>query len=263
VLSLPAAGLVCLTSLVPLLQDEPSEAPGAAASLESGPGGPSGRVVDWTEGGTIAVRVPVAAAGRELMTAISFPEESLETAITGLQDGETSAIQKRGLLFLRMTKRSEALLNVIGASGTHYLLLLKGVASEEAGSYDSYLKIRKKDLPGGSHEIPKRPRRRPSGAVELLQAMRLGLRTEGVKILRAKRELALESPLVEIRLLTVYDGSSYQGFIYEVKNRTDERQAVDASALRGKGTSLVLTALRENVIPPQGTTRLYAVRWKD
>ncbi|HEV3029194.1 MAG TPA: type-F conjugative transfer system secretin TraK, partial [Planctomycetota bacterium] len=165
--------------------------------------------------------------------------------------------------FLRMAKRSEGQLNVIGGSGTHYLLFLQGTEAEDPAAYDAYLKIRKKEPAAAGDWPPKRPVRRPSGAVELLQAMRVGRRPEGVKILRAKRELALESPTLEIRLLYVYDGASYRGYLYEVKNLSPIRQAVDASQLRGNGPALVLSSFRENVLEPGAVTRLYAITWKD
>ncbi len=221
------------------------------------------RTVLWKEGTAIPLRVPVAATGKEFMTSVSFPEEGIETAVTGWKDGEITAVQKRGLLFLRLAKKSEGQLNVIGASGAHYLLYLKGVENPEAGSFDDYLKIQRKEDLRPSDPLPKRANHRPGGALELIQAMRLGLHPEGVKILRAKRELAYESSTLEIRLVYVYDGQSYRGMIYDVKNLSEERQAVDSSHLRGQGTALILTALRENVIAPQATTRLYAVTWKD
>jgi len=221
------------------------------------------RSVLWREGTSIPLRVPVAAPGKEYLTSVSFPEEGIETAVTGWKDGEITAVQKHGLLFLRLAKKSEGQLHVIGASGTHYLLFLKGVENPEAGGFDDYLKILKKEKLHPGDPLPKRANHRPSGALELIQAMRLGLHPEGVKILRAKRELAYESPILEIRLVYVYDSQSYRGMIYEVRNLTGERQAVDSSQLRGQGTALILTALRENVIPPQATTRLYAVTWKD
>src|SRR5204863_5767127 len=62
---------------------------------------------------------------RECMTTLSFPEESIETAVTGWGEGEITAIQKRGLLFLRLAKKTEGQLNVIGGSGTHYLFYLR------------------------------------------------------------------------------------------------------------------------------------------
>ena len=221
------------------------------------------RTVLWKEGTSIPLRVPVTAPGKEFMTSVAFPEEGIETAVTGWKEGDITAVQKRGLLFLRLAKKSEGQLNVIGASGSHYLLYLKGVENPEPGSFDDYLKILRKEELHPSDPLPKRASHRPSGALQLIQAMRLGLHPEGVKILKAKRELAYESPTLEIRLVYVYDAQSYRGMIYDVKNLTEERQAVDSSHLRGQGTALILTALRENVLLPGATTRLYAVTWKD
>jgi hypothetical protein len=219
--------------------------------------------VEWTEGVRVPVRVPVQGPGRELMTTLSFPEESIETAITGWAEAEITAVVKRGLLFLRLARKSEGQLSVIGGSGSHYLLYLRGVETTDPDSYDSYLKILKKEPAARSDPLPRRQSPRPGAAVELLQAMRLGLHPEAVKILRARRELAFESPSLEVRLLYVYDAPSYRGLVFEVKNLTSDRQAVDASRFRGRGTSLVLTAMRENVIPPGAMTRLFALVWKD
>lgn len=239
------------TSSLPPTRDAAKAAPRSPATVE------------WKEGLTIPVRVPVATAGRELMTTLSFPEEAIETAITGWPEGEITAIQKRGLLFLRLAKKSEGQLNVIGGSGTHYLFYLTGVAGDDLDSYDSYVRIQRKDEARKADALPKRQSRRPSGALDLVQAMRLGLRPEGARILRAKKELAYESSSLEVRLLYVYDTQSYRGYVYEVRNTTAERLSLDASRLHGKGTALVLSALRENLLEPKATTRLYAVTWKD
>lgn len=197
------------------------------------------------------------------MTSIAFPEEAIEAAITGWETGDITAIQKRGLLFLRLAKKSEGQLSVIGASGTYYLLYLIGVDAADPAAYDSYLKIQKK-TPIATHDVlPKNLTHRPSAAVDLIQTMRLGLHPENVKILRAKRELAYEGAAIEMRLLYVYDAQEYWGFVYEVKNRTDLPESVDASRLHAKGMNLVLTALKENVVPPQASTRLYTIVWKD
>src|SRR5258706_15613276 len=80
--------------------------------------------VIWKEGTSIPLRVPVVAPGKEFMTSVSFPEEGMETAVTGWKDGEITAVQKRGLLFLRLAKKSEGQLNVIGGSGRHHPLFL-------------------------------------------------------------------------------------------------------------------------------------------
>lgn len=244
-------------------QEKPGEAPSAPGELRSREAPEAGRSIEWREGIAIQVRVPVASPAREFMTTLAFPEENIETAITGWKDGDITAVQKRGLLFLRLAKKSEGQLSVIGGSGTHYLLHLRGVENPELGFFDDYLKITRPENARSEAALPKRAAHRPSGALELIQAMRLGLHPEGVKILRAKRELAYESGALEIRLVYVYDAQSYRGMIYEVKNPTAERQALDASRLRGKGTALILTALRENVLPAKSTTRLYAVTWKD
>ncbi len=246
-----------------LLQEKPREPLLPAGELPGKENVDRRRTVEWKEGVSIPVRVPVASPAREFMTTLAFPEDSIETAITGWKDGDITAVQKRGLLFLRLAKKSEGQLSVIGGSGTHYLLHLRGIENPESGTFDDYLKIVKKEETRPTDPLPKRATHRPSGALDLLQAMRLGLHPEGARILRAKHELAYESPSLEIRLVYVYDAQTYRGMIYEIKNRTDERQAVDSSHLRGQGTALILTALRENVVAPQGTTRLYAVTWKD
>ncbi|HVR86051.1 MAG TPA: type-F conjugative transfer system secretin TraK [Planctomycetota bacterium] len=261
-LSFPPARVAGLLAALLLQEPSPAGVPEGGSPPSASPPA-SSRTVEWKEGVTIPVRVPVAKPGRELMTTLSFPEDSIDTAITGWQEGEITAIQKRGLLFLRMVKRSEGQLNVIGGSGTHYLLFLQGVAADDDAAYDAYLKIRKKEAAGAVLGLPQRPVRRPSGAVELLQAMRLGRRPEGLRIFRAKRELALESPSLEIRLLYVYDGTSYRGYLYEVKNWSSLRQALDASQLGGKGPALVLSSFRENVLDPGSVTRLYVITWKD
>jgi hypothetical protein len=196
------------------------------------------------------------------MTTVAFPEEAIEAAITGWGEGEITAVQKRGLLFLRLAKKSEGQLNVLGASGTHYLLYLVGVEDPSPDAYDGYVRI-SRDAARPGDPIPRPKEKRPVASLELIQAMRLGLRSEGAKILRANRELAYESEAIEIRLLYVYDAGSYSGHIYEVTNRTKLRQAVDASRLRAKGARLILSGLRENLLEPGAVTRLYAVFWKE
>src|SRR5437899_3103183 len=110
-----------------LFQERPGD-PGLPAGGLATPAGPEAvRTVEWKEGVAIPIRVPVAQPARECMTTLSFPEETTETAITGWKEGEITAVQKRGLLFLRLAKKSEGQLSVIGGSGTHYLFYLRGV----------------------------------------------------------------------------------------------------------------------------------------
>jgi hypothetical protein len=224
------------------------------------------RIVEWKEGRTIAVRVPVASAERPLMTTVSFPEESIETAVAGWPEGDLTVVQKRGLLFIRLAKKSEGQLNVLGGSGTHYLLHLKGVEGMDPASYDAYLRVRKVGLATAALSAARapRPHRRPVGALELIRAMRLGQRTEGCRILRAAGEIAYESPAIEIRLVWVYDAPDYRGLVCDVLNRTQTRQVVDASRLGAHGGGpLVASALRENALDPGASTRMYLVFWKE
>ncbi|HXX92498.1 MAG TPA: hypothetical protein VEN81_02625, partial [Planctomycetota bacterium] len=119
------AGIAAKVMLTLALVQEKGLSPGVSPDKGSGPGPKAVSSIDWKEGMTLPVRVPVVGPGRELMTTLSFPEESIETAVTGWPEGEITAIQKRGLLFLRLAKKSEGQLNVIGGSGAHYLLYLK------------------------------------------------------------------------------------------------------------------------------------------
>lgn len=215
----------------------------------------------WKEGVSIRIRVPVAGPDRKGMTTVAFPEEKIETAVSGWGE-ELTAVDNGGRLFLRFSRKSEGELAVIGASGTHYLLHLVGVDDPKPGAYDRYVRVTKADERAAS-ALPKRSQRRPTGAIALLQAMRLGLRPEGGRILRAAGEPAFQSETIESRLAYVYQTPDFTGYIYDLENRTEVGQAVDASRLRAKEGTLVLSSLRENVVPARGKTRLYAVFWRD
>ena len=222
------------------------------------------RVRKWQEGQVIMIRVPVAEPGKELMTTIAFPEERIDTAITGWAEGSITATAKKGLLFVRLPSPGEGHLNVIGGSGTHYLIYLKGVEPRVPSSFDPYVKIMRQDeQPATKTEKVRMKYARPIGSLELIRAMRLGKKPEGARILRARGEVAYKSGRVSISLRYVYKHDSYVGRIFEITNLTDKRQPLDATRFRGKGDILLLSALRENVLEPGGTTRLYVVFWKE
>jgi hypothetical protein len=225
------------------------------------------RVVEWKEGVELRVRVPVATDKREVMSTVAFPEGGIQAAVTGWSSTSITATQKGGFLFLKLQKQSEGQINVLGDSGTHYLLYVEGVLPEAPGGYDSYLKISRpgwdsrkqdsKDPAGRKSEHP-----RPKGALDLMRSLRMGTRPEGWRILRAKGELLYAAPDIEIRLLFVYDGSPYIGRIYEVRNLSAGSIALDASRFRAAGEGLILSGLRENVIPAGRSTHLYTIFWK-
>lgn len=244
---------------------------GVAGAQESGeaagspPATPSSQLRPWREGAEIRLRVPLASESHELMTAVAFPETGIRSAVTGWGQSALTAIQKGNLIFLRLTKKAEGQLNVIGDSGTHYLLYLEAVDPKVPTGYDAFVKIVRPQLdasePGkaqtGRHERPK-----PKGALDLIRLMRLGDRREGMRVIRAKSELIFSSDDVELRLLFVYDASPYVGRIYEVRNRSVRKLALDASRFRAAGEDLILSGLRENVIPPGGVSRLYTIFWR-
>lgn len=225
------------------------------------------RVVEWKEGVELRVRVPVATDKREVMSTVAFPEGGIQAAVTGWSSTSITATQKGGFLFLKLQKQSEGQINVVGDSGTHYLLYIEGVVPDASGGYDSYVKISRpgwdprkvdsKDLAGRKSDHP-----RPKGALELMRSLRMGVRPEGWRILRAKGELLYAAQDIEIRLLFVYDGSPYIGRIYEVRNLTAGSLALDASRFRASGEVLILSGLRENVIPAGRSTHLYTIFWK-
>jgi hypothetical protein len=219
----------------------------------------------WKEGSEIRLRVPVATESLEVMCGVSFPETGIRAAVTGWGESTLTSVQQGSYLFLRLSKRAEGQLNVIGESGTHYLLYIEAVDAKGPGGYDSFVKI-VRPLPQGEGEVVRKlakgERPKPKGALDLIRSMRLGERREGTRVLRAKGEVVYSSPDVELRLLFVYQSSSYIGRIYEVRNLSGRKLALDASRFRAAGDDLVLSGLRENVIPPGGVSRIYTVFWR-
>src|SRR5687767_10810709 len=93
----------------------------------TGAGGAGPQVREWREGTEIRLRVPLATETHELMSAVSFPETTIRSAVTGWGESTLTSVQKGNYLFLRLSRRAEGQLNVIGESGTHYLLYLQAV----------------------------------------------------------------------------------------------------------------------------------------
>jgi hypothetical protein len=256
-------GAKLLAGLVALLLTGGARA--QEANSATSPSGSASKTREWKEGVEIRLRVPLATETHEVMCAVSFPESAIRSAVTGWGESTLTAIQKGNFLFLRLSKRTEGQLNVIGESGTHYLLYIEAVDAKAPGGYDAFVKIVRP--PTATEAEPARKlaraeRPKPKGALDLIRSMRLGDRREGTRILRAKSELIYSSPDVELRLLFVYQASSYIGRVYEVRNLSGRKLALDASRFRAAGDDLVLSGLRENVIPPGGVSRLYTVFWR-
>ena len=230
-------------------------------------GAPSSQLRPWKEGAEIRLRVPIAGDSHELMTTVAFPETGIRSAITGWGQSALTIIQKGNLLFLRLSRKAQGQLSVIGDSGTAYLLFLEAVDPASPGGVDAYVRIVRPpaESPDPQAAAPKAPggrRAKPRGALDLIRLMRLGERREGIRILRAGSELVFRSDDLELRLLFVYDVFPYLGRIYEVRNRSARKLALDASRFRAAGEDLILSGLRENVIPPGGVSRLYTLFWR-
>ena len=234
--------------------------------LPRAPESSSPSIREWKEGVTIRVRVPIATETHEVMSAVSFPETGIRSAVTGWGPGTLTAIQKGNFLFLRLSRQSEGQLSAIGDSGTHYLLYLEAVDAKAPVGYDAFVKIVRPTPepqdPGTAWRAPKREHPKPKGALDLIRLMRLGDRREGIRVLRAKGELVYSSDEVDLALLFVYEAPPYIGRIYEVRNKSGRKLALDASKFRSAGEDLILSGLRENVIPPGGLSRLYTTFWR-
>jgi hypothetical protein len=252
--------LLALAVLASALSAQDGPKPPASSATPPGSSEP-GVVLPWKEGAAIGVRVPVVGADLKRMTTIAFPEERIEAVVSGW--GEELSVSENGnRLFLRLLRKAEGELAVVGGSGTHYLFYLVGVEPSAEGAYDRYVRIAREE-PKSKEPPSLRGRRRPTGSVALLQAMRLGERPEGARILRAAGEPAFRSETVVLRLAYVYLTQDFAGYVYELENLTGVPQALDASRFRAREGTLVLTALRENLVPARGKTRLYAVFWRD
>jgi hypothetical protein len=197
------------------------------------------------------------------MTTLSFPEDRIETAITGWPEGSLTATARRGLLFLHLNRKAEGHVGVVGGSGTTYVLHVEGVEAADPGTYEAFVKIRRQVPPPENEAGGRKERARPVGVLELVQAMRTGGRPEGAVVVRAKGEVAYRSDRVELRLVYVYTQGSYVGRIYDLENRTLSRLPIDASRFKAAGETLIASGLRENVLGPRETTRLYTVFWRD
>jgi hypothetical protein len=254
-------GLGCLVGGGVAHPQDESRSPGPAALPAKAP-----LVRVWEEGVPIKVRVPVATPAREVLSAVAFPESGIQAAITGWGPSTLTAIQKGNFLFLRLSQKTEGQLSAIGESGTHYLLYLEATDPQDPNSYDAYVKIVRPNVEPAKAATKAREgapdRGKPRGALDLIRAMRLGELREGARVLRAKGELLYSGTDIELRLLYVYEESSYVGRIYEVRNLSARRLALDASRFRPAEGTLILSALRENVIPPGGVSRLYTVFWR-
>lgn len=190
----------------------------------------------------IEIRVPVSSDARHPAAVVSFPEASLEALVAGWNEGDLSVERRRENLFLKLLRRAEGDLHVLGASGTLYRLALRPAE----GAYDGHVRI----LPR-----PEKAGREPA-SLELIRAMRLGRKPEGASVLRAKG-LLYAGPDLAVRAVYVYDAAALRGYVVRVENVSRSSVRVDPS--RFAGTRLVVAAAREMLLAPGSTTLVYLV----
>lgn len=193
----------------------------------------------------VEIRVPVSTDAQHRASVVSFPEESLEALIAGWNEGDLSIERRRENLFIKLLRKAEGDVHVLGASGALYRLR---VVPAEAG-YDGHVRI-----------LPPRPSKREvPEAVELIRAMRLGRRPPQGSVLRSDQSL-YESPEWKARTRYVYESASYRGFVVRVDNVSAVSQRLDPS--RFVARDLVLVGAREMLLAPGEKTLLYLVFWK-
>ncbi len=195
----------------------------------------------------VEVRVPVSTEGRHRATVVTFPEESIEALVAGWNEGDLSVERRREQLFLKLLRRAEGDVHVVGASGTLYRLAVR--PADDA--YDGHVRI---VLP------PKARAAAPLEPVELIRAMRLGRRPAEGQVLKSDQPL-YRSAGIAARLAYVYETDSCRGFVARVENASAAPQRLDPSRFAGRG--LVLAGVRELLLKPGEHTFLYLVFGKE
>jgi len=189
----------------------------------------------------IEVRVPVAGDDRHPAAVVTFPEDSLDALVAGWADGDLSIERRRENLFLKLLRKAEGDLHVLGGSGRLYRLSIRPAE----GAYDGRVRL---VLPLSKGRIPE--------PIELIRAMRLGRRPPAGTVLRAG-DTVYAGPDLRASAVYVYDGQAFRGFVLKAENVSGRPLRVDPSRFVGK--DLVLAGTREMVLGPGATTLVYLV----
>lgn len=193
----------------------------------------------------VELRVPVAGDDRHPATVVTFPEDSLDALVAGWADGDLSVERRRENLFLKLLRKAEGDLHVLGGSGTLYRLAIRPAE----GPYDGRVRL----------VLPSAKDRRAPEPVELIRAMRLGRRPPEGQVLRTSGTL-FEGAELRISTVYVYDSQAFRGFVLRAENVSGRPLRVDPSRFVGK--DLVLAGVREMVVGPGASTLLYLVMSK-
>lgn len=191
---------------------------------------------------SVEILVPVAGESKHVGTVVSFPEDSVEAIVAGWNEEDLSLERRRDRIFLKLLRRAEGDLHVLGSSGTLYRLYVRAAD----GVYDGHVRIlrpEKKSTPG-------------STAVDLVRAMRNGRAMDGATVRKASGVL---HQTAQSRLIPryVYDTDLHRGYVVALENLGAVPLRVDPSKFSGEGLELV--GAREMVVEPKNATLLYFV----
>ena len=193
----------------------------------------------------VELRVPIAGENQHRATVVTFPEESLEALVAGWNEGDLSVERRKDNLFLKLLRKAEGDVHVLGASGTLYRFSVRPAE----GAYDGHVRVVRPAV--RKHGTPE--------PVELIRAMRLGRRPAEGTVLRADGAVYAAADL-RATLRYVYETDGYRGYVVRVENPSREPQRLEPSRFVGK--TLVLAGAREMLLEPGGSTLLYLVFWK-
>ena len=193
----------------------------------------------------VEVRVPVSGEAQHRATVVTFPEESLEALVAGWNEGDLSIERRRENLFIKLLRKSQGDIHVLGGSGALYRLTI--VPAD--GPYDGHVRIL----------APREQKRTVPEPVDLIRAMRLGRRPPEGTVLRSDQPL-FSSAEFSATLLYVYESAAYRGFVVRIENVSGFPQRMDPSRFVSK--DLVLSGARDVTLAPAEKTLLYLVFWK-
>lgn len=192
----------------------------------------------------VELRVPVAADDRHPATVVTFPEDGLDALVAGWAEGDLSIERRRENLFLKLLRKVEGDLHVLGGSGTLYRLSIRPAE----GAYDGRVRL---VLPSAKARAPE--------PIELIRAMRLGRKPADGTVLRASGKV-YDGPDLRASTVYVYDGRDFRGYVLRAENASGRPLRLDPS--RFVGRDLVLAGAREMVLAPGASTLLYLVTGK-
>lgn len=197
--------------------------------------------------GPVEVRVPVSGEAQHRATVVTFPEESLEALVAGWNEGDLTVERRGENLFLKLLRRAEGDLHVLGASGRLYRL---AVRPAEGAFYDGRVRIAPPPRAGRAAEPE---------PVQLIRAMRLGRRPSEGEVRRASGPLHRSAEIL-MSLAYLYETDSCRGYVARVENLSGGPVRLDPS--RFTAPDLALAGAREVLIRPGEETLLYLVFWK-